>query len=95
MPTRYQLNKTQRIALFTEIKKVHETAQTFVDEWISYAPDRAVNRARLSEAVASFEHTMNLIGLDDDGYRKLVSEFYTPGYDTYEVAKEMLLRLHL
>ena len=27
MPTRYQLNKTQRIALFTEIKKVHETAQ--------------------------------------------------------------------
>ena len=54
MPTRYQLNKTQRIALFTEIKKVHETAQTFVDEWVSYAPDRAVNRARLSEAVASF-----------------------------------------
>ena len=88
MPTRYQLNNTQRIALFTEIKNVHQTAQTFVDEWGSYAPDTSCYRRRRLKLWHLSRHTMNLIGLDDDGYRKLVSNFYTPGYDTYEVAKE-------
>jgi len=89
MPQRYELNKTQRIALFDALSKARESAEIYVNEWTSYAPATFINQAKLSESLGQLEYTMNLIALEDRTYRTLISEYNSPRFDPYEVAQRM------
>ena len=95
MPQRYELNKTQRTALFNALKKAREAAETYVNEWTRYAPDTSINQANLSESVNQLEHTMNLIAFEDRTYRNLVSDYHNTRFNLYEVAQRMIEHFRL
>lgn len=95
MAQRHELNRTQRTALFKALTKTRETAETYVDQWMSNDPTTDINQAKLSESIRQLQHTISLIALEDRTYQNLINEYHNPNIDNYELAQRMTSYLHL
>lgn len=92
MAQRYELNKTQKLAFCSALKKVREASKQYVDQYGLDVYEDMINRAKLSSAVGYLDHIYQLTGLEGDHLiRDLIQEFKDPRFEQYDVAQRMTI----